>query len=320
MTRLLVLGGGSFVGWAAAVEGRARGWSVTCATRGNLRVPADTAHRRLDRAEAGSPELPALAEGHDVVVDTWSGDPRAVAAAARALAGAVRGYCYVSTRSVYRAWLPGGDESAPTVDPLAGNGYPEWKRRAEIAVIENFPQGHLVLRPGVILGPRENLERVAWWRDLMEDTPVRLTAGPEDLPVQVVDVRDLAGFALDGLAAGTTGVFDVAAPPTTLSEIEATFAALTNSSGRPVWADPARVQELGYRPWTSFPLWVPRGHPTFGFFGAGCVRAREHGLTTRTLVETLAASLPDPAETDDAVRCDPDRTARRRLRHDLSIR
>lgn len=183
--RLVVLGGGSFVGWALAEEALARGWPVTCATRGNRPVPAGAAHVGLDRATADTRALAALTRSADTVVDTWSGDPGAVGSAAAALAGSVRGYCYVSTRSVYRDWRADADETAPVV-AVDGNGagdYAVRKRRSELAVLAHFPRGHVVLRPGVVLGPRENLGRVAWWRAAMRDPGTRVLPGPADLPV-----------------------------------------------------------------------------------------------------------------------------------------
>lgn len=303
--RLLVLGGGSFVGWALAEEAIGRGWAVTCATRGNLPVPAGAAHVRLDRTTAGTRALAVLARSVDTVVDTWNSDPGVVRSAAAALAGSVRGYCYISTRSVYREWRADADETAPVVaaDGDDANDYAVRKRRSELAVLTHFPRGHLVLRPGVVLGPRENLGRVAWWRAAMHDPGIRVLPGPADLPVQILDVRDLATFAVAQLAAGTTGVFDIAAPPATLGELDRTFAVLTGSTAATVWADGDRLHALGYRPWTSFPLWVSRSHPTFGFFGAGCLRARDHGLVTRALRATLGASLasPPPVEQDAPV-------------------
>ena len=314
--RLLVLGGGSFVGWALAEEALGRGWAVTCATRGNRPVPAGAAHIRLDRTTAGTRALEVLGRSVDTVVDTWNGDPGAVWSAATALAGSVRGYCYISSRSVYREWHADSDETAPVVavDGDDADDYAVRKRRSELAVLTHFPRGHLVLRPGVVLGPRENLGRVAWWRAAMHDPEIRVLPGPADLPAQIIDVRDLVAFALDGLAASTTGVFDIAAPPVTLRELDRTFAVLTGSTAPTVWADGDRMHALGFRPWTSFPLWVPRSHRTFGFFGAGCLRARGHGLLTRALRATLAASLASPPPVgQDAPVWPPDRSERAML-------
>lgn len=89
---------------------------------------------------------------------------------------------------------------------------------------------------------------------------------------------------------------------------------MTGSNATTVWADADRLHALGYRPWTSFPLWVPRSHPSFGFFGAGCTRARRHGLATRTLRATLAASLAvAPPAGEDLPVWAPDRSERARL-------
>jgi hypothetical protein len=150
----------------------------------------------------------------------------------------------------------------------------------------------------------------------MRDTGIRVLPGPPAVPVQIIDVRDLASFALDRVAEGATGVFDVAARPVTLGEFDRIFAELAGSSGQTRWADPDFLRKQGYQPWTSFPLWLPPSHPSFGFFGAACTAARRHGMETRPLHETLAACLaeritgqPGPGDPHWA----PDQQARRSL-------
>src|SRR5690349_15115433 len=97
--RLLVLGGTGFVGRAVVADGLRRGWHVTTFNRGSRAAP--------DRVEAVTgdrlvpADLDALQGEWDVVVDTWSGAPRAAASSADALAGRAGVYAYVSTASVY---------------------------------------------------------------------------------------------------------------------------------------------------------------------------------------------------------------------------
>jgi nucleoside-diphosphate-sugar epimerase len=315
VTRLLVLGGGRFVGWALAEEAVARGWSVTCASTGRSPTPAGAEHVAVDRTTASGVEAIArLAPDHDAIVDTWSGDPHAVELTLEALPARRHGYCYISSRSVYRSWGP--DESAPTIDvgPSADpHDYAVRKRRAEIAVAGAVPRDHLLLRPGVVLGPRENLGRSVWWHDVMLD-PVPVVPGPPDLPVQAVDVRDLASFTLDRLGAGDTGPYDVAAPPVRLRDVALAFKTAVAAPHEVRWTDEACVARLGLTPWASYPLWLPRSHTTAWFYSAACDRARAAGLRTRDLLATVtdwydtwmaagwpaagAAQLPDRAGRD----------------------
>ncbi len=87
---LLVLGGSGFVGPAVVGEGLARGFSVTTFHRGtNGFAHPDAEAIRGDRLDPSSLG-PLRARDWDLVVDTWSGAPRAVRDSARALGDRAR--------------------------------------------------------------------------------------------------------------------------------------------------------------------------------------------------------------------------------------
>ena len=94
---LLVLGGTGFVGPAVVEDALARGWSVTTFNRGSRPGPlADVEPLRGDRLSEA--DLSVLAgRSFDLVVDTWSGAPRAVAASAALLSESAERYAYVSS-------------------------------------------------------------------------------------------------------------------------------------------------------------------------------------------------------------------------------
>jgi 2'-hydroxyisoflavone reductase len=211
---LLVLGGSSFVGRAVVEEGLARGWDVSTFNRG--RQGGDHAQvtrligDRLDPATLA----PLTRRDWDLVVDTWSGAPRAVRDSAAVLADHAGRYGYISSASVYGPGPPplGVDESGPTVDasPDADGGeYPELKRGAEIALIRAFGDRALLARAGTILGPYENVGRLPWWLIRLAAGGEVLAPGPPELQLQYVDARDLARFVLDAAPAGHSGAFNV---------------------------------------------------------------------------------------------------------------
>ena len=113
--RLLVLGGSSFVGRAVVEDGLRRGWRVATFNRGT-RPAVDVAVEPLLGDRLDPADLHVLRDREwDVVVDTWSGAPRAAADSAAVLAGHAGVYAYVSSGSVYAPPPPvGGDESSPT--------------------------------------------------------------------------------------------------------------------------------------------------------------------------------------------------------------
>jgi hypothetical protein len=98
--RILVLGGSGFVGRSIAELAVARGDDVTVFNRGNNH-PVDGV-RVLTGDRLDPHGLAALDGGTwDAIIDTWSADPAAVGAAARALTGRAGHYTYISSRSVY---------------------------------------------------------------------------------------------------------------------------------------------------------------------------------------------------------------------------
>ncbi|MEU4381687.1 NAD-dependent epimerase/dehydratase family protein [Micromonospora echinofusca] len=289
--RLLVLGGTGFVGGATVAEAVRRGWSVTAFNRG-LHGATPEGVRRL-RGDRMAPDgLAALADGEwDLVVDTWDGAPRAARDAARALADRVDRYVYVSSGSVYAEPVaPGVGEDAPLVDaePDADDGdYPANKAGAERAVRETFGERALIARAGLILGPGEDIGRLPWWLTRVARGGDVLAPGPVDLPVQYVDVRDLAGWLLDRGAGGT---FNVVSRPghTTMGELLDACVTVTGADARLRWTDPEPILAAGVVPWNDLPIWIPVGHEYRWLQERGVERAYAAGLTCRPVTGTVA--------------------------------
>ena len=120
----------------------------------------------------------------------------------------------------------------------------------------------------------------------------RLSRGGEvlvprlDFPVQFIDVRDLARWIVRAaedqqqgtcLASGDTSL-DLGG---LLSEI----ARLNHTEVSAVEADDAWLEAQGVAPLTGLPLWMPEERGAF--FTLDCGSARERGLVTRPLEETL---------------------------------
>ncbi|MEV6810680.1 reductase [Micromonospora sp. NPDC051296] len=291
--RLLMLGGTGFVGGATVAEAVHRGWSVTVFNRGRHGAPPQGVRRLVgDRTAADG--LTALAGGEwDLVVDTWDGAPRAAQATARALAGQVGHYVYVSSASVYAPPVAAGaTEQAPVVDadPGAVDGdYPTLKSGAERALREVFGDRVLLARAGLILGPGEDIGRLPWWLTRVARGGDVLAPGPADLPVQYVDVRDLAAYLLDAGAARRGGAVNVVSRPghTTTGELLTACLAATGADARLRWADPEQLLAAGVVPWNDLPIWIPAGHEYRWMQQLDVGRAYADGLTCRPVADTV---------------------------------
>ncbi|WP_433348676.1 reductase [Micromonospora sp. CA-111912] len=292
--RLLVLGGTGFVGGATVGEAVRRGWSVTVFNRGLRDAPPAGVHvLRGDRTTPGG--LAALAGGEwDLVVDTWAGAPRAVRDAARALHGSAGWYGYVSSGSVYALPFPlGAAEDAPVVTAEADatdGGYPELKAGGERAAVEVFGDRALLARAGLIIGPGEDIGRLPWWLTRIARGGDVLAPGPTDLPVQYVDVRDLASWLLDRGAAGSGGAYNVVSRTghATMGELLDACVVATGSAARLRWTAPESILAAGVEPWNDLPIWVPVGHEYRWLHERDVERAYATGLACRPAAETVA--------------------------------
>lgn len=305
--RLLVLGGTRFVGRAVVEQALARGCDVTALHRGVTgSLPSGARELLADRTDPAALVTALGSLAWDIVVDTWASAPRVVADAVEVLRGRAERYAYVSSRSVYR-WPPesGGDESRPVVDgdPRAGaSGYAADKRGGELAA-EGFGPA-LLLRAGLVLGPHEDVGRLPWWLARTARGGRVVAPGRPDRPLQLIDARDLAAFALDGLAAGLTGPYDVVSAPglCTTRELLEACVRVTGDAAELVWVGEEALAAAGAQGWTQLPCWVPETGELSGLMSGDTSRALAAGLRCRPVEQTVAdtwqwyrsAGMPPP--------------------------
>ena len=299
--RLLILGGTWFVGRAVAEAAVAAGWEVACFNRGRTGVDVDGVESiRGDRTSVADLRGLAALGPWDAVVDTGAYEPAATRIVADALADAVGRYVLVSTVSAYRDW-PGQpvDETSPLwparVDASEGDpditamtvpvAYGTLKAGCEAVVSDVYGPRALVLRPGVVLGRYEYVGRLQALLSRAARGGRMLVAGDADRPVQPVDVRDLASFALTAVTNGLGGAVNVVAPAghATYGELIGACVAATSAGAELVWVDPAWLVERGVREWTELVLWrTPAG--TWAVDGR---RAQAAGLVCRPMADTV---------------------------------
>ncbi|MFJ4618399.1 NAD-dependent epimerase/dehydratase family protein [Streptomyces sp. NPDC088812] len=294
--RLLVLGGTEFAGRAVVEAALGRGWQVTVFNRGR-RQAAVPGTRSLAGDRTAPDGLAALAGGEwDAVVDTWSSAPRAVHEAARLLRGRAGRYVYVSSCSVY-TWAPpaGYTEDAPVVEGAEADGeqtdYPRDKRGGELAAVGAFgTDGSLLVRSGLILGPYENVGRLPWWLNRIARGGPVLAPGPRDLPLQYVDVRDLAEWILGAVERGASGPYNLMSPQghATMGGLLDACVRATGSAAELRWAAPRVILDAGIEPWTQLPVWVPPDSDLHdALHSADVSRAVAAGLSCRPVEDTV---------------------------------
>ncbi|MEX1077931.1 MAG: NAD-dependent epimerase/dehydratase family protein [Homoserinimonas sp.] len=292
--RLLILGGTEFVGRAFVDQALAADWEVTTLNRGRTPAPEGVIALHGDRTQVDG--LAALNDGEwDVVVDTWSWAPVVVRRSATVLRERVEHYVYVSSRSVYADPIPAGaDETARLVvadpDDDHFDDYARAKAGSELAVVEEFGVRAVLLRAGLIIGPRENIGRLPWWLNRVAAGGPVLAPGSADAGIQYVDARDLAAFGLSVAKRGHGGPFNVVSPvgQATMGDLLEACVSVTGSGAELRWTDAETILAAGVRPWMDLPIWLPPGHGHEAMHQGDVSKAVADGLRIRPLRETVA--------------------------------
>ncbi|MEZ4388918.1 MAG: NAD-dependent epimerase/dehydratase family protein [Candidatus Krumholzibacteriia bacterium] len=306
--RILVLGGTRFLGPAFVEEALLRGHEVTLFNRGksDTDIFRDLEQLRGDR----NGQLDALrGRRWDVVVDTSGYVPRHVKDSAELLADQVDHYVFISTVSVYGDWDEIGmsEQSAvgvlddPTTETVTAETYGPLKALCEQAAEAAMPGRVWNVRPGLIVGPRDRSDRFTYW-------PVRVARGGEVLAphapteqVQLIDVRDLAEWLVDGTERRITGVMNADSPPGELSmgELLGTCKRVAGGDATFTWVDRDFLAEHEVSAWSDLPCWIPTNEEA----SVGTLRvdrALAAGLRFRPLSETVRDTLAwwanEPAE------------------------
>ncbi len=298
--RILVLGGTSFAGRHLVELGLARGHDVVLFNRGRTGADLHPGVERVVGERAGSLEG-LRGRTFDAVVDMSGYFPPDVERSANLLAESAGRYLFVSSRSVYADHSrPGANEDSTLADlppgapadEITGESYGPLKALCERAARNAFGERALILRPGLIVGPYDPTGRFTCWPVRVAEGGDVLAPAPPEQPVQVVDARDLAAFALDLLERDAGGTFDVVSPAGMLTLGGVLDACLTAAGGdaRLVWVDEAFLLARGVEPWTELPLWTP-GADMAGFQRSDVSRALAAGLAIRPIAETVADTL-----------------------------
>jgi 2'-hydroxyisoflavone reductase len=167
------------------------------------------------------------------------------------------------------------------------------KAGSERAVTEVFGDRATIVRAGLILGPHENVGRQTWWLRRLARGGEVLAPGNPDVPLQLIDARDIAAFMLDAIAARTHGTFNVTGPAgnATMGSWLAAMTAAVGSEARLTWVADDFLLDGGVdravQPWTELPLWMPPGQDGDAVWQAETAAAEKAGLTARPVADTV---------------------------------
>lgn len=300
---VLILGGTGFTGPFQVQYALARGHKVTLFNRGKRPSPEWPGAVEQLHGDRDTGDLEAL-EGRkwDVCIDNPTSLPVWVRDAGKVLAGNVGQYLFISTISVYAdgsrpgitedaplAPYKGGDAMAETRDTLMAdveNLYGPLKALSEAEARRQFGDKVTIVRPGYIVGPRDESDRFTYWPHRIAQGGEMLVPGDGRDPVQVIDGRDLGEWMIRLAEAGTTGTFNAVGPkrPLAMDAMLAACEGVVGGEPRYTHVTPAFVEAQKL----DLPIWVPRQSGPFAGYGqVSNARAVAAGLGYRPLATTV---------------------------------
>lgn len=302
--KILVLGGTRYLGPPVVQAALSRGHAVTLFNRGKTAPDLFPGLTRLrgNRYPDRDGGLSALETGRwDLVIDLCAYYPRLVEASTRLLADRTDRYLMVSSISVYRDLKHENNEETAAVLPLAETFEElpdlyenDWKtyggrKAANEAIVQRvFGERATILRPCSICGGDNNDGSGAYWTARLQRSGRVLLPGDGSDPVQLIDVHDLADFAVLAGERKLAGIYNVLGPADRLTARDYIAAAgrVAGNRAEVVWKGDFPREMFG------LPL-IPPHAAVPGFATMSHVKARAAGLRFRPLEDTLRSNWLD---------------------------
>jgi 2'-hydroxyisoflavone reductase len=303
--RILILGGTGFTGPYQVRYAMSRGHKVTTFNRGKTHpgeLPNEVEQLIGDR----NGKLDALKDRRwDVVIDNPTTLPAWVRDAAQILKGNVDRYVFTSTISVYEDSKKGPDENAPlqkydgsdpykeTLEAMKASGFKTYgplKALSEKEAEKWFPGRTLIIRPGLIVGPRDESDRFTYWPLRIDRGGEVLAPGAPNDSVQFIDGRDLAEWTIRMAENRETGIYNATGPakPIGMGGMLDGIKAALKSSANFTWVSEQFLTDQKVQAWSDMPVWAGAED---GVTRTDINRALGKGLTFRPLADTARDTL-----------------------------
>ena len=300
---ILILGGTGFTGPFQVDYALKRGHKVTLFNRGKRPSPEWPSAVEQLHGDRNTGDLAALkGRKWDVCIDNPTSLPFWVRDAGQVLKGNVGHYLFISTISVYAdgskpginetsplAQYKGKDAMAETQQTLRAdieNLFGPLKALSEAEAHKQFGKNVTIVRPGYIVGPRDETDRFTYWPHRVAQGGEILVPGDGQDPIQIIDGRDLGEWMIRLAEARTLGTFNACGPDYSLSMDAMLYGcqAVTGGGMTLTHVPPAFLDEQQ----VGLPIWVPsKDNPYAGYGAVSNQRAIAAGLTFRPLATTV---------------------------------
>lgn len=296
--KILILGGTSFLGPHLVEELQKHGHEVTVFNRGMQNASFLNKVEILQGNRDG--DLNALNNRWwDAIIDTSGHLPRLVEDSSKLLEKATAHYTFISTIGVYENFHTFNiDESYPlakledeTNEAINEKTYGALKAACERVVERYFPNNSLVIRPGLIVGPRDPTNRFAYWPLRILDGGEVLAPGTPKQNLQFIDARDLAKWIVAMVEGQQTGFYNATSSTLSFEKLLKTCMQISKKTTSLTWVSEDFLIDHGVQDWTELPLWLSYRRNMPGFLNVNPQRAIQAGLSFRPLTETISAII-----------------------------
>ena len=297
---ILIIGGTKFLGRHLVDSALTRGHTVTLFNRGKTN-PGLFPHVETIIGDREHDLEKLSGRKWDAVLDVAGYLPRIVRLSATSVERNVGHYVFISSISAYADFKkvgihesdPAGKIEDETFEEITGESYGPLKALCEKTVLDLYGERGLVIRPGLIVGPNDPTDRFTYW-------PMRVARGGEvlaperpEVPVQIIDVRDLAAFTIQLIEEKTSGIYNATGPDHELA-LGAVLEACRQVSGSDAkfkWMSIDFMKQHQVEEWSDMPVWVPDNEENQGFSRVDVSKAIKAGLKFRPLNDTIRDTL-----------------------------
>lgn len=292
--KILVIGGTRFMGFFLTEELLTRGHELTLLHRGKA-IPGGMPGVRNIIGDRES-SLHEAVDAYDTVVDTSGMLPRQVRLSTERLK--CNDYVFISTVSVYRDPLRArADESAdrcaagdPEAESVTLENYGALKTACEDIVLDAFGERALIVRPGLMVGPRDYSDRFTYWVRRLSMGGDVLAPGTPNRKNQVIDARDLAHWIADMVERSAAGVYNGTGPAIEFGELLLQCERQSEHWANVHWISDEALEAAGVQPGEEFPLWISETDAA-GWSSISSEKAHRNGLKCRPIEATIADTL-----------------------------
>lgn len=313
---ILILGGTGFTGPFQVNYALARGHKITLFNRGKRPSPEWPGEVEQLLGDRNGDLKSLQGRKWDVCIDNPTSLPVWVRDAGKVLKGNVGHYLFISTISVYAdgsrpgitedaalAPYKGKDAMAETQETLRADIeglYGPLKALSEAEAHKQFGERVTIVRPGYIVGPRDETDRFIYWPHRVAQGREMLVPGDGSDPVQIIDGRDLGEWMIRLAEAGTLGTFNAVGPRDPLTMDTMLRGCQKVAGGKPTYTHVA-PEFLEEQKVPELPIWTSsRSGPYAGYGAVSNAKAIAAGLTYRpfdtTVTDLLAWFRSQPAE------------------------